>query len=65
MKMTDKFVEKFEGAEKLLYHTVVVLGIYATLTLTERSETATFLAVWFDSMFVACPHLLQVERNRT
>lgn len=24
------------------------------MTLTERSELATFLAAWFDSMFVAC-----------
>lgn len=24
------------------------------MTLTERSEIATFLAAWFDSMFVAC-----------
>jgi len=34
--MTDKLVEKSEGAEKLLYYTVLVLRIYVTSTLTER-----------------------------
>lgn len=52
--MTDKLVKKFKAEEKLLYHTVVFLGLCVTLTLTERSEIATFLAAWFESMFVAC-----------